>query len=136
VSKGYEERNMAKGLCRCGRKPAETGKKTCRICLKNRTANRRMLRKKVIEEYGGRCQCPGGCDVIEPDFLAIDHIKGDGWKFRQQTRIDIISWLSQNGFPKDNFRLLCHNCNMARYFTGICPHEMGNIRELDKEYDK
>jgi radical SAM protein with 4Fe4S-binding SPASM domain len=31
--------------------------------------------------------------------------------------------LKNNNYPKDLFRLLCHNCNMARGCYGYCPHE-------------
>jgi hypothetical protein len=32
-------------------------------------------------------------------------------------------WLKRQGFPRDDFRLLCHNCNHARGSYGHCPHE-------------
>jgi hypothetical protein len=27
------------------------------------------------------------------------------------------------GYPKDRYQLLCHNCNMAKGFYGLCPHQ-------------
>lgn len=43
-----------------------------------------------------------------------------------------MSWLKTNGYP-DGFQTLCHNCNMAKGFYGICPHKeklvMGDIND-------
>ena len=27
------------------------------------------------------------------------------------------------GFPKDKYRLLCHNCNQSMGWYGYCPHQ-------------
>lgn len=36
----------------------------------------------------------------------------------------LYRWLKQQGFPKEDFRILCHNCNRGTYFNGgICPHK-------------
>jgi len=32
-------------------------------------------------------------------------------------------WLKRHGYPADEFRVLCHNCNAARGYYGYCPHE-------------
>ncbi len=34
----------------------------------------------------------------------------------------LYRWLRNQGWPQ-GFRILCHNCNMARGFYGRCPHE-------------
>jgi hypothetical protein len=31
--------------------------------------------------------------------------------------------LIRSRFPRDKYRLLCHNCNMAFGLYGYCPHE-------------
>ena len=31
-------------------------------------------------------------------------------------------WIKDNNFP-DGFQILCHNCNQAKGYYGICPHE-------------
>ena len=44
--------------------------------------------------------------------------------------------LKKLGWPKDRFRLLCTNCNQARAYFGVCPHERGRGKPpvvLDEE---
>jgi hypothetical protein len=91
--------------------------------------NRRCLRLQVIEAYGAKCQCPG-CDEDHIEFLALDHIHGGGNAHRKSLTgrshgagDKVYRWLKRQGFPKDSFRLLCHNCNQSRGSYGYCPHE-------------
>src|ERR1051325_76308 len=79
---------------------------------------RLSLRKEIINAYGGMCAC---CGESEPQFLAIDHIYNDGAKHRRKVN-DLYRWLKRQGYPKDHFQLLCHNCNLAKAFYGQCPH--------------
>lgn len=80
------------------------------------------LRAQILENYGGKCAC---CGETQPEFLAIDHIFNDGAKCRKEhgSGRRFYVWLKRNGFPKDRFQLLCHNCNMAKSLYGICPHQ-------------
>lgn len=83
---------------------------------------KRKRRLQVIDHYGGRCLC---CGETRWQFLALDHKDGGGTKHREETgaRGDaMIDWILKNNFP-DLFQILCHNCNQARGFYGICPHE-------------
>lgn len=102
-----------------------------RPLLAARAKKRRdALRAETLQAYGHACAC-AGCTEIRAEFLAIDHTNGDGAAHRREicgqnklfggTRI--YGWLKKRGFPKDRFRLLCHNCNLARGFYGYCPHE-------------
>jgi hypothetical protein len=80
------------------------------------------LRETILSAYGGKCAC---CGEIEPMFLGIDHINGGG---NQQRKIlgsgrKYYNWLIENKFPPD-FQILCHNCNLAKGFYGVCPHEI------------
>lgn len=80
------------------------------------------LRMQVIEGYGGICAC---CGEAEPLFLAIDHVNGGGHKERKEKRLaatNLLRHLIKSDFPPE-YRLLCHNCNMARGIYGFCPHE-------------
>uniref|UniRef100_A0A6M3IJ65 Uncharacterized protein n=1 Tax=viral metagenome TaxID=1070528 RepID=A0A6M3IJ65_9ZZZZ len=77
-------------------------------------------RKDVISHYGGRCDC---CGENRIEFLAIDHIKGNGRKHREKVGPMICRWLIANNYP-EGFRILCHNCNSAIGFYGYCPHEV------------
>jgi len=81
-----------------------------------------VLRNKIIKEYGGVCVC---CGEEHIEFLSIDHIGGGGTKHRKVLGggTSFFLWLKENDFPKDNYRLLCMNCNWARGRYGYCPHE-------------
>lgn len=89
-----------------------------RMYFNNRNAR---VRQEVLAHYGGRCAC---CGETEPSFLGIDHIHGGGRAHRRQVGVGtgLYHWLKRNGYPA-GFRLLCHNCNMARGLYGRCPHE-------------
>jgi hypothetical protein len=93
---------------------------------KMRVANReqvRKLRAETVAAYGSRCAC---CGETTFEFLAIDHINGGGSYQRNQLKrrgVNFYRWLKKQGFPTDNYQLLCHNCNMAKGFYGVCPHQ-------------
>jgi hypothetical protein len=81
------------------------------------------LRLEVIKEYGGHCKC---CGENIPEFLTLDHINNDGGT-KRKLKSEVIGgsfyrWIKLNGFPKDNFQLLCMNCNFAKGHFGGCPH--------------
>lgn len=84
-------------------------------------------RFEVIEAYGGKCAC---CGESNPEFLTIDHIDGTGAEHRRQmgkgktfAGAEFYNWLRKQGYPKDNYQLLCMNCNFAKGHFGICPHQ-------------
>lgn len=79
-------------------------------------------RLRVLNHYGGKCAC---CGENRYEFLALDHINGGGSQHRRQIKggsKHMTQWVINNGFPKDMFRILCHNCNMAIGAYGYCPH--------------
>ena len=87
----------------------------------SRDCNRR-LKIRVIEAYGGKCQC---CGESQIEFLTIDHINGGGTADRQSERgygSHFYRWLERNDYPIDEFQCLCYNCNCAKSFFGHCPH--------------
>jgi hypothetical protein len=95
---------------------------TCKVCRHeyDKKLNKK-LKLAVIKEYGGKCVC---CGELEPDFLTIDHIDENGAEERRtKKQTKIYRWLKNNGYPKDNYQLLCWNCNCASYLCGICPHK-------------
>jgi hypothetical protein len=89
---------------------------------KNRDYKERM-RSQVFEHYGNRCSC---CGETRREFFAMDHVNGGGNKHRRLNRLtnaaDLFLYIIRHNFP-DEFRILCHNCNMSRGFYGFCPHE-------------
>lgn len=85
---------------------------------------RAKLRRRVLDHYGGSCDC---CGEGRQPFLAIDHIDGGGIQHRKSLGnagfgISFYRWLVNQGFPT-GFRVLCHNCNQALGHYGRCPHQ-------------
>lgn len=93
----------------------------CKKCVTNDNVERvRQYRRIVIEHYGSKCDCCGESNV---EFLAIDHIHGNGNKHRKDENIqNLAKWIVSKKFP-DGFRLLCHNCNFSIGVFGYCPHQ-------------
>ena len=90
-----------------------------RILAKKDTLN---CRKILIEGYGGKCECCGENNYM---FLAIDHINNNGAQERKNVSPSLfVNTLIKNNFPKNNYRLLCYNCNCSRGFYGQCYHEL------------
>ena len=98
---------------------------------KVRSMSRAWARKQrliVLRHYSQSdvpfCSC---CKDEHLEFLAMDHINGGGLKHRRELNnggdgSGLYRWLIRNKFPA-GFRVLCHNCNLARGFYGVCPHE-------------
>lgn len=86
-------------------------------------------RQEVLLHYSDgelKCKC---CGEKEYKFLSIDHINGGGNQHRKSLGSKYIySWLKQNGYP-DGYQVLCHNCNMAKAFYKICPHQEVKLNE-------
>ena len=80
------------------------------------------LKREIIDAYGGKCVC---CGEQAYEFLTIDHINGrPPRRERGKTRGNhMYADLKKAGFPKDEFRLLCMNCNFSRGMYGYCPHQ-------------
>ena len=90
----------------------------------------RKRREAAIAAYGSKCLC---CGESRYEFLSFDHIYGDGKEHRKEIGAgrSLHNWLRRNGYPKDRFRLLCHNCNFARGHYGVCPHETEGMSGLE-----
>lgn len=123
-------------LCLLCGKPLTVKYLRCDECRsKNRiwqTDAARRLKAEIIEAYGGKCVC---CGETTFEFLSIDHINGKGNEHRRQLKsegIGLYNWLKKHTFPKDNYQLLCYNCNMAKSLYGICPHQTKKVN-LKKE---
>lgn len=88
------------------------------------------IKEEIIIAYGAKCAC---CDENIWQFLAIDHIKGQGNEHRSSIGrsggAPFFRWLKAQDFPQDNFRLLCHNCNCSSGYYGFCPHQYASTSE-------
>lgn len=118
TAKLHNERK-AKGLCViCGDKKRK-GKVLCTNCSQLSAKRRR----KVVVLLGGKCEC---CGVSDPEFLAIDHKDGGGSKQRKETNdrggMKLVSRILKGTEKTSNYRVLCHNCNMATRWGRVCPH--------------
>jgi hypothetical protein len=86
------------------------------------------FRIKCLNYYSNNCPRCACCGEATYQFLGIDHINGGGNKHRQAVGTKknggtIYRWLVKNSFP-DGYQVLCHNCNLAKGFYGICPHKI------------
>ena len=109
----YKHPNTADGHC-----------SSCGSCRREYQRERqREIRRFVIQGYGGICVC---CEESRFEFLSIDHVHGGGRKDTAEKggNCRLYFWLVKEGFPTDNYRILCHNCNMAKGSYGYCPHEV------------
>jgi hypothetical protein len=116
-------------------------KRICYACTGKR--ERARLKLGMLNEFGGKCMC---CGEAHPYFLSLDHVKNDGAKQRQTREIrwavkhgveiekpegprynnqQIYRLARRMGWPKDEFQLLCMNCNFAKGHFGECPHKAG-----------
>lgn len=99
-----------------------------RIMSKKQTLNRRL---DLINGYGALCSC---CGETNPLFLTIDHILNNGAEEKKLFDNNMYAFynnLKQDNYPKDNYRLLCYNCNCSRGAYGQCYHEL--CKKHDKE---
>jgi len=88
---------------------------------KRKTRDRVNVRRRLIEFYGGKCNC---CGEAQYKFLGLDHLLGGGGKERRIRSTEQTSRMILDGrLPKDQYQLLCHNCNLANGFYGLCPHK-------------
>ena len=120
---------------RCGvTKPASDFHKNKAVCTGLRTYCKKcetelgeerwkLLRGKLLEGYGSVCVC---CGETRTEFLTIDHVKNNGAEERRKLRGNngkLYRAIIERGFPKDEYQILCWNCNAARQYFGECPHE-------------
>lgn len=86
-----------------------------------RQANRKV-REVAFAGYGAYCKCCAE-DIFE--FLAIDHVNGGGREEREiMSTTQIARKIINENWP-DTYQILCHNCNQAKGWYGVCPHELG-----------
>lgn len=92
-------------------------------CHKYCREYREKLTKKVIEHYGGKCECCGETNFL---FLTIDHIKRNGKEERRKlgsNNLSIYRKIILENYP-EGYRVLCYNCNCGRERNnGVCPHK-------------
>lgn len=89
--------------------------------LENMKRYKQRGRDAVLKQYGSRCAC---CAEDTLEFLELDNIKGGGNIHRKSEKRDLYRVVKEQGFPKDEYRLLCSNCNHSMGVRGYCPHKV------------
>ena len=79
-------------------------------------ARRVALRESVLNLYGNRC---GYCGTDDPVVLDLDHVTGGGNKDRKTSWA--YSAYSKALKNKEDFQILCRNCNWKKFRTGHVP---------------
>lgn len=88
-------------------------------------------RKFVLLHYSDGQLCCKCCGETIYEFLSLDHIDGGGTQHRKSLGSKyIISELISLGMPV-GYQVLCHNCNMAKGFYGVCPHKQKLLERQD-----
>lgn len=71
-------------------------------------------RLEFIAELGGKCS---HCGEANPVVLDFDHINDNGAEHRRATRsVTIVRYFSKYGVDKEQFQLLCKNCNWIKEY--------------------
>lgn len=89
--------------------------------------NHMKTRMDAIQALGGLCEC---CGEHTYEFLVIDHRQGGGTKerkVRKESPSAFYRRLREEGYPREKYRILCHNCNFSLGLHGYCPHEHDKV---------
>ena len=83
---------------------------------------RKAVRQTVLDALGKVCEC---CGESEDRFLTLEHKNGGGGLHRKRlkTTHSVFKDIQRRGFPKEEFGVLCMNCNFATRFGELCPHK-------------
>lgn len=98
----------------------------CPACLKiYRSTRHQNLKKRVLDAYGNVCRC---CGDRHYEFLTIDHIDPKQKLSLADVGGSLYRRLVKENFPL-GFQTLCWNCNTAKHYYSICPHELERQHE-------
>lgn len=82
----------------------------------------RRLREEFLAEYGGACTC---CGERRREFLTLEHVRHDGSAHRKKFwAYKLLMDIKKRGWPKDEYTILCMNCNWAERNGNPCPHRI------------
>jgi len=83
------------------------------------------MRKRALQYYGGKCEC---CGESRYEMLTFDHKVKTHYKDKVRgvaLVYEVIKTYHEFGYPNEQYRVLCWNCNTTRGFYGYCPHKSG-----------
>jgi len=124
-----ERKHKAKGLCAaCYTAPLIRRRLELNPGIDHKTrakymiSKRAQLKQEFLEAYGRKCAC---CGETTEEFLSLDHVNGGGKAHRDRLKSvgAVYQELKALGWPQDDYRLLCMNCNFATRGGKICPHQ-------------
>ena len=85
------------------------------LTLQNSYNYRDKLKTDMVNAYGGKCL---HCNIKDPEVLVLDHIHDDAKEDRLKNNHTggyfMYAKLKKLGWPKNNYQLLCHNCNYKK----------------------
>ena len=107
ITKFYKDKSRKGGISRI-----------CKNCSNEYHIKRYLERKMIVINHytqgKNTCMWYEGCNISDPDMLAIDHINNDGAKHRRKTgKVNVPQWIIKNNFP-EGFQILCHNHNYKK----------------------
>ncbi len=91
----------------------------------------RAIRWQALEYYGGKCEC---CGEARYEMLTFDHKIKTYYKDKIRgvaLTYDVIKVYKELGYPNEQYRILCWNCNLSRGFYKHCLHENGYVDNHD-----
>jgi len=110
-------------------------KHRCKLCYGLR--DRLRLKMQFFAAYDNKCICCGEDDLR---FLSLDHINNDGSKQKKELKLNeqqMYRLARQEGYLKDKYQVLCHNCNHGKYCNnGICPHKCMTKEEYKEKIQR
>jgi len=124
LQKRERKENLEKeGVCNnCGKNKEDAEFKTCKKCREKRRARHINSKKKVMQAYGGKCNCCGDSFIGR---LTIDHLNNNGNEHRRQIGSNggssFYFYLIRNNYPS-GYQVLCSSCNLCKHTMGHCPH--------------
>ena len=78
------------------------------------------IKLEMIAAYGGACVL---CGESQWEFLTVDHVNGGGNAHRRQSGVgggvNFYRQLQKQGWPTDEYRLLCFGCNCSTYHNAV-----------------
>ncbi|KKN20105.1 hypothetical protein LCGC14_0938880 [marine sediment metagenome] len=130
ISKFYRNKNISGGLSFYCKECHNTN--TAKSYAKHKQKRLVYMRKhtqelvrEFIAAYGGVCEC---CGEDEWTFLTLDHISNNSRKPHQGMKsFSKLLELRRRGWPREEYRLHCFNCNLGRERSPgqICVHKKG-----------